>query len=60
MVRKDGRTYSKDELARQKAYRQLYWRFRNDVHRFEDMLDLLSKQIEDLRKRVRALEGDPE
>ena len=50
-MRKDGKTHSPDEPARQKGYRKLYWRHKYDMERVDDVL-------ESLNQRVRKLEGE--
>ena len=56
MVRKDGRTWTKEEPARQSEYRRLYIRYKKDIERIDGSLDLILKRIDDLRKRVEKLE----
>jgi BMFP domain-containing protein YqiC len=51
------RTYSPDEPARQKIYRQLYWRTKHSLERYEDILNHVITRIEKLEQRVKRLEN---
>jgi hypothetical protein len=55
-MRKDGRAFSPDEPARQKAYRQLYRHTKLRLDCQDDLLSLLMQRIDGLQKRIEALE----
>ena len=55
-MRKDGRTHSPDEPARQSGYRKLYLRYKHDMDRVEDEIDFLKRRLEALAERIEKLE----
>ena len=55
-MRKDGRTYDKNEPARQLEYRKLYLRQKREFDALEDQILYLKKRIDELCERVRVLE----
>jgi hypothetical protein len=53
-----SRPFSSNEPARQKDYRQLYWRFKNRLNGLEDALAFVSREIKEVRKQVMELKDD--
>jgi hypothetical protein len=58
VMRKDGRAYSPDELARTKLYRQFYLRTKLRLDRQDDVLTYLVQRIDKLQKRIEELESN--
>ena len=56
-MRKDGRTWDKNEPSRQAPYRHLYLRYKRDIEALEDSVKFISEQIKDLRERLKKLEA---
>jgi hypothetical protein len=55
-MRKDGRTWSKTEPSRQKPYRYLYLRYKNEVDRLDSSIVFLLDKLRKLEERVQKLE----
>ncbi len=55
-MRKDGRTFSPAEPARQKLYRKFYLRTKIRLDRQDDVLMHLVQRIDKLQKRIEELE----
>ena len=55
-MRADGRKFSSDEPARQKTYRTLVTRVKQQFDSLEDQIDYLLNRVDDLQKRVNKLE----
>jgi len=54
------RPWSSKETARKPAYRMLYRRTKEQLDRFEDVIDYLIERIEGLQKRIDELENKKE
>jgi hypothetical protein len=55
-MRKDGRTWIKEEPARQSDYRRTYLHVKSKLDNMEDSIDFIMEKLKKLEKRVERLE----